>query len=94
MNQAGISLLVNLATLSLYFLLGLLSLSFLVPSYEESVNQARVYERALDESNAVEIFDGTTIEDVNRTDEHVEEFVSIGNIHVVDITPTTRNVSE
>jgi len=44
MNQAGIPSSIGLATLSLYILLGLLALSFGVPSYEESMNQAREQE--------------------------------------------------
>lgn len=44
MNQAGIPSSISLATLSLYIILGLLALSFCVPTYEESMNQARQQE--------------------------------------------------
>jgi len=40
MNEAGVPLAVNLATLGIYFLIGLLALSIFLPSYEESLSQA------------------------------------------------------
>ena len=40
MNEGGVPLAVNLATLGIYFLIGLLALSIFLPSYEESLSQA------------------------------------------------------